>query len=178
MEFIAALKANRGSKMERTVGPAVKSAMLLLIAAFALSGCSRMASGPTFPSNPFAPEPVETPAPTVSTSPVARLEQQASGLGVSGYVAPSALSSMTEKDKSEAASAQFFALQFGRPGAPRNWSGDTGNSGEVTVGPFIRVNNLDCREFTHKVTVSGTGYTQDGTSCRESTGDWRVAAIG
>jgi len=83
---------------------------------------------------------------------------------------------MSDKDRLEAASAQFFALQFGRPGAPRRWSGDSGATGKITVGPFVRVNNLDCREFVHEVTIDQTSFEKRGTACREIDGSWRVVA--
>lgn len=156
----------------------MRSVALFAMVAVTISGCSRISSGPSFPSNVFEQQVVATPEPVATTSPVARLEQQASGLSLSGYVDAAALSSMTDKDKAEASNAQFFALQFGRPGAPRNWSGEAGATGEVTVGPFVRLNSLDCREFTHAVTVSGSTYTNTGTSCRELDGDWHPAATG
>ena len=90
------------------------------------------------------------------------------------FIDPAALAKMSDKDKQEAASAQYFAMQTGRPGAPRYWSGDSGAKGAVTVGPFVRVNERDCREFQHTVTINGTDYAKSGTSCRED-GNWLVA---
>lgn len=88
---------------------------------------------------------------------------------------PSAvLPQLSAKDKSEAASAQFFALQYGRVGAFRDWSADSANKGEVSVGPYVKVNNLDCREFSHTVIINKQRYTQSGTSCREADGQWHV----
>lgn len=172
------MKANQFVNPGASALHLLRTIALLGGAAVLISGCSRMASGPTFPSEPIVREAVATPEPTVAASPIARLEQQASDLSLSGYVDSTALQSMSAKDQSEATSAQFYALQFGRPGAPRTWSGDSGATGEVTVGPYIRVNNQDCREYTHEVTVSGTDYTHSGTSCREMNGDWRPAATG
>jgi len=90
------------------------------------------------------------------------------------FVSPQAFSIMSEADKVEASSAQFFALQFGRPGAARNWKSPTGVAGSITVGPFVRVNNLNCREFTNTVTIDGAVSVKRGTSCRESDGRWFV----
>ena len=81
---------------------------------------------------------------------------------------------MSAKERTEAASAQFNALQFGRAGAPRAWAGDRGATGSVTVGPPVPVNNLYCRNFTHVVTVSGQAYTKQGMACRETDGSWGV----
>lgn len=91
-----------------------------------------------------------------------------------GFVDPAALAKMTAKDSNEANSAQFYALQFGRPGAPRQWAGDAGTTGSVAVGPYVRVNNLDCRDFTHTVKMGGTDYVRKGTACREQNGNWNV----
>jgi surface antigen len=91
-----------------------------------------------------------------------------------GFVDPAALALMTAKDSNEANSAQFYALQFGRPGAPRQWAGDKGTTGTVAVGPYVRVNNLDCRDFTHTIKLGGTDYVKKGTACREQNGNWNV----
>jgi len=91
-----------------------------------------------------------------------------------GFVDGAALALMTAKDSAEANSAQFYALQFGRPGAPRQWTGDMGTTGSVAVGPYVRVNNLDCRDFTHTVKANGQDYVKKGTACREQNGNWAV----
>lgn len=91
-----------------------------------------------------------------------------------GFVDPAALALMTANDSAAANSAQFYALQFGRPGAPRAWAGDKGTTGSVAVGPYVRVNNLDCRDFTHTVKVNGQDYVKKGTACREQNGNWAV----
>lgn len=92
------------------------------------------------------------------------------------YVSSVAFNQMSDKDKIEATSAQFNALQFGRPGAPRNWNGLTNINGNITVGPFVRVNNLDCREFVHTVKIDQMPIVRNGTSCRGPDGNWTVEA--
>lgn len=94
---------------------------------------------------------------------------------VSGFLDPAAIGLLSAKERSEASTAQFNALQFGRPGAPRAWQGDAGATGQVMVGPYVRVNNIDCRDFTHTVTVSSQSYSRQGTACRELDGRWSVA---
>lgn len=144
------------------------------ILALALAGCSstgtsQVAQAPVV----VAPAPVVTqpmiPS-TAQTTQQARLTTSISN----GFVDPAALAVMTAKDSNEANSAQFYALQFGRPGAPRQWAGDKGTTGSVAVGPYVRVNNLDCRDFTHTVKVNGQDYVKKGTACREQTGNWNV----
>ena len=93
---------------------------------------------------------------------------------ISQFIDTKALSALSEKERIEAASAQFYALQYGRPGAPRLWQGDTGNSGKISVGPYVRVNARDCREFTHDVSTSAGQYTRSGMACRLEGGTWET----
>ncbi|WIY53683.1 RT0821/Lpp0805 family surface protein [Devosia sp. YIM 151766] len=144
----------------------------LPLLALALAGCSSTGTPRTVQApvqaQPVAVQPlVPTSAQTVQT---ARLTTSIAN----GFVDPAALSLMSAKDSTEANSAQFYALQFGRPGAPRQWAGDGGTTGSVAVGPYVRVNNLDCRDFTHTVKVNGTDYVRKGTACREQNGNWNV----
>src|SRR5690606_30447195 len=90
-----------------------------------------------------------------STTPQNRSQGTVASTDVANYVSPQAIRLMSDRERQEAGSAQFYALQFGRPGAPRTWQGDVGSAGSVTVGPYVRVNNLDCRDFTHTVTIEG-----------------------
>jgi surface antigen len=95
---------------------------------------------------------------------------------VTAFVDPAAVRLMSERDKTEAASAQFNALQFGRAGAPRAWTGGGGASGQVVVGPPVNVNSLYCRDFTHTVNVGGAAYIKKAMACRELDGRWNVVA--
>lgn len=144
------------------------------LVALALAGCSstgttqQMAAAPVVVTQPVVAQPmVPTSAETVQT---ARLTTSIAN----GFVDATALARMTAKDSNEANSAQFYALQFGRPGAPRQWAGDQGTTGSVAVGPYVRVNNLDCRDFTHTVKIGGADYVKKGTACREQNGNWNV----
>jgi surface antigen len=140
--------------------------------ALTLAGCA--STGPTQVAQaPVVMAPV-TPQPLVA-SPAQTTQQALLTTSVSnGFVDPGALAIMTAKDSAEANSAQFYALQFGRPGAPRQWAGDKGTTGTVAVGPYVRVNNLDCRDFTHTVKAGGKDYVKKGTACREQNGNWAV----
>jgi surface antigen len=139
-----------------------------LTAAALLTGCARLDSlGPSA----FAST-ADTPETTASATPT---EQFASST-ILLFLDPTAAEKMSDKEKAEAASAQYYALQFGRPGAPRQWQGDVSASGEVTVGPFVRVNELDCRDFSHLVKIGETSYPRSGTACREAGGEWVVVA--
>lgn len=141
--------------------------LVLTLAACSNTGTSQLVQAPvaTAPAvtRPLVPTPAQTTQQALLTTSVAN-----------GFVDPAALAIMSAKDSAEANSAQFYALQFGRPGAPRNWSGDKGTSGSVAVGPYVRVNNLDCRDFTHTVKANGQDYVKKGTACREQNGNWTV----
>lgn len=139
---------------------------IVLVAALALSGCARLADGGSIPQ--FGPDASAVPVSTADA---------ASATDISAFVDSAAVSQLSKKEKTEAASAQYYALQFGRPGAPRSWQGDTGASGRVSVGPYVRVNSLDCRDFSHSVSVAGKSYERKGTACRETDGSWNVADV-
>lgn len=149
-----------------------------LFPAVLLAGCSSMGTQ--------APTPVVTaplPTTTMVQPPVSTLpspaQTTATALATTNaidFLDPAAVPRLTQKDRTQASSAQFYALQFGRPGAPRSWVGDNGTKGSVNVGPYVRVNNLDCRDFTHQVTIAGATFTRKGTACREVDGTWSVVS--
>jgi len=153
---------------------------LPVLAMLLLAGCSMgpstsdIAVGPTLPqpNSTLATQPQITPARVPSPTDIQPTTVAMND--VSAFVDGSILGQLSAKDKSEAASAQFNALTFGRPGAPRTWNGDKGVAGSVTVGPYVRVNNIDCRDFTHTVTVGGAPHARKGTACRDATGSWSV----
>ena len=117
---------------------------------------------------PVDQTPITAPAQTISTA--------AATTDASAFVDPTAFALLSAKSKAEVSTAQFNALQFGRVGAPRNWFGDSGQSGNVMVGPYVRVNLIDCRDFTNTVTVGGQDYVKKGIACRETDGSWTVSA--
>lgn len=142
----------------------------LILPALALGAC---ATAPVMaPASAPAPAPVN---PAQLTAPATTTAVAASMTDVSAFVDAAAFSRMSAKSRTEASSAQFNALQFGRVGAPRNWVGDNGQSGVVTVGPYVRVNLIDCRDFTHTVSIGGQNYVSKGTACREANGSWIVS---
>lgn len=152
-----------------------KIAVLLLLV-ISITGCSRLGSGGpgvrlgTQANPPVVSGQEQKPA----IEPGLATQTSLAQTEISTFVAASAVKLLVEADKKEAASAQFYALQFGRPGAPRRWQGSSGAAGKVSVGPYVRVNNLDCREFSHEIVVSGTTYPKSGTACREGDGRWSV----
>jgi len=144
-------------------------AVIAISTIIAMSACARFDA--SLGSNSRASSPIanSSPLPAPSTP-----STEFASTGILSFLPQQALTTMSEREKSEAASAQFYALQFGRVGATREWSGDSSTRGEISVGPYIKVNKLDCREFNHLVIVSGTRYSKSGTSCREQDGQWNV----
>ncbi|HZY68655.1 MAG TPA: hypothetical protein VFE52_08710 [Devosia sp.] len=148
------------------------SRAFLLLPVLALAAC---ATAPTMSTVATAPT-VAAIDPAQLQAPAATRAVAASMTDVSAFVDATAIGLLSEKSRAEASGAQFNALQFGRVGAPRNWVGDNGQAGAVTVGPYVRVNLIDCRDFTHTVTISGQDYVKKGTACREADGSWTVSA--
>ena len=38
----------------------------------------------------------------------------------------------------------------------------------MTVGPYVRVNLIDCRDFTHTVTIGGQNFVKKGTEVAQA----------
>lgn len=151
-------------------------AIALVSLALVVAGCSRTTNFQA-PGQIAMPQPtVLTPAPQpVQPTDTAPIQQARLDPGSYDYIDGAVLGQLSTAQRSAANDAQFYALQFGRPGAPRSWSSG-GASGQVSVGPYVRVNNLDCREFSHRVTLDGQTFTRSGTACREVDGAWGVTA--
>ncbi len=150
--------------------------LLPLLSVLALAGCSSSAQNRPVSTGPVVAAPVVQPA--IVTPPQATPAQVTADAramtNISDFLDPTAVAALTPSSLNQAAGAQFNVLQFGRPGAPRNWQGDNGASGQVTVGPYVRVNSIDCRDYTHVVTISGKSYSRKGTACRAADGHWTV----
>ncbi|MGN6683047.1 MAG: hypothetical protein ACTHKD_03440 [Devosia sp.] len=146
---------------------------LSLLPVLALAACATAPTVTNIATGPATTAPADQ---MVLTAPAQTISSAAATMDVSAFVDPTAYALLSGKSKSEASSAQFNALQFGRVGAPRVWQGDKGQAGSITVGPYVRVNLIDCRDFTNTVTISGQSYVKKGTACREADGSWTVTA--
>jgi surface antigen len=83
--------------------------------------------------------------------------------------------SLQESDRPIALRAEYEALEYSRAGEPTEWRNpETGNSGNVVVGASYEVNRLDCREYTHTVSIGGRTRVAKGTACRQPGGTWRM----
>ncbi len=71
--------------------------------------------------------------------------------------------------------AEYEALEYGRGGQPTEWRSPSGQvSGKVEVGGVTRVNRLDCRDYTHNISIGGRMRVVQGTACRQPDGVWRI----
>jgi len=151
--------------------------LIPLLGVMTLAGCASIGSSATnFSQGATLPQPnAALQTASLQPAPAQQIASAQAMTDITAFIDPAAVGLLSANEKTEASSAQFNALQFGRPGAPRSWQGDKGASGQVTVGPYVRVNNIDCRDFTHTVTISGKPYARQGTACRELDGRWSVA---
>jgi surface antigen len=153
-------------------------ASLVLLAGCSMGPSQEASLGPTLAQpNPAFSGPMAPAAPPVDGSTQVTAQTAATGVSIADlgtYIDAGALGQLNGTDKEEAASAQFNALTFGRPAAPRQWAGSSGAKGQVIVGPYVRVNNIDCRDFTNTVTIAGKDYVKKGTACRTADGGWSV----
>ena len=143
-----------------------------LFAVLLLAGCggtstSQLQSQPTpiqaTPGSvlaPIAPEP---------TTPIVVADNAQTAGDVSACIDAGAYAKLSATERADAAVAQFNALKFSRPGAPRIWGKSGGTSGSVTVGPPVKVNNTNCRNYTHVVTIAGAAFSKQGTACQDPT---------
>lgn len=79
---------------------------------------------------------------------------------------------LSKGDRRKALEAEYRALEYTQSGQAVAWSGNGGRSGEVVPAQPYRVGSQDCRQYTHKVTVSGQARTARGTACRNTDGSW------
>ena len=157
---------------------ALSVAALVSLAGCATNEASHYSQGPMLGSyTPAAAEATPADTTVANTPPPSQaVSTGVSSLDISGFVDPAAYSAMSDSSKSAAGSAQYYALQFGRVGAARTWTGDNNVSGQVNVGPYVKVNTRDCRDFTNVVNVGSKSYTKRGTACREDSGGWTVGS--
>lgn len=153
----------------------IRSARLLPAAALLLlAGCTSTAQNPQYASGPVVTTAAPPPVQTAQLAPREQTALAQAMTDISGFIDPAGYKLMSSRDQLEASGAQFNALEYGRPGAPRSWQGDSAHSGQVTVGPDLLVNNTRCRLFTHTVTVDGKPYVRKGQACREQAAGWMV----
>ncbi|MCS0501107.1 glycine zipper domain-containing protein [Ancylobacter mangrovi] len=99
------------------------------------------------------------------------------GAAIGGLVGTAIGSALDDQDRQRAQAAQTQALEYGSPGAPVSWRGDSGAYGTIVPGPtYARGGSPRCREFTHTIYVDGQPQTARGTACRNPDGTWSPVA--
>ncbi len=98
----------------------------------------------------------------------------AAGAVVGGFLGNALGSELDAADRQRAADAQYRALEYGRTGAPVEWRGRRGRYGDVVAGSPYRVNDYNCRDFTHTIYIDGRPETARGTACKQPDGTWQV----
>ncbi len=150
-----------------------------VVSLLVLAGCATNSSS-NYSQEPMlgTPQPtVEAPPPVDNTPPPSQVVSSGvDNLDIASFTDPGGFAAMADTDKSQAASAQYYALQFGRVGAARTWAGSGSVTGQISVGPFVKVNNSDCRDFTNIVNAGSKSYTKRGTACRGADGTWMVGS--
>jgi surface antigen len=77
-------------------------------------------------------------------------------------------------DRKIGLNAEYRALERGEAGIAVEWRGRAGSAGVVVPGPPYRINDYDCRRFTHTVSVKETTESATATACRTPEGVWRL----
>ena len=132
----------------------LKPMFAALFMAFALAGC--MATAPREVSVPVQ-VPSAAPAPAVA----------------SGAIAGPLGNSLDDKDRLAASDAQLAAVDSGQK---RTWRGAKGAYGFVEPGAEMARAEGSCREYTHKVYVSGRPHSGQGLACRTPDKGWRIVS--
>ena len=84
---------------------------------------------------------------------------------------------LNDEDRRLAYEAQLTALDRGAPGAPVPWRNEAnGRYGNIVAGPVYSQKGLQCRGFSHTITVNGDIKSARGTACKSPEGAWAAAA--
>lgn len=99
------------------------------------------------------------------------------GALIGGLVGGTIGNALDEQDRRRAYDAEMQALEYGSPGAPVSWRGESGNYGTIVAGPaYARSGSPRCREYTHTIYINGQPQTARGTACRNPDGTWTPVA--
>lgn len=94
-----------------------------------------------------------------------------------GLISPKLTAVLNDDDRRLAYDAQLAALDRGAPGAPVPWrNAASGHYGNIVAGPVYDQKGLQCRGFSHTITVNGELKGARGTACRSPEGAWAAAA--
>lgn len=142
------------------IAPRIASVACLGLAV-ALAGCGTSPVGPG-PAAPASTVPfVVAGTPTMTA----------------GLVGTTVGADLPAADRNVGLEAEYRALEFGTAGTPVAWTGSqSGVTGEVVPGARYRVNEFECRDYTHTLMRGGQTEAARGTACREADGSWAPVA--
>src|ERR1700710_2651043 len=150
--------------------------VLLLVTALALGGCdlTSKAAGEGTSANAFS-------GATGSVSGAAGDRATASAALTNAELArligTKIGAALNDDDRRFAYEAQIKALESGSPGAPVPWRNPaSGRYGNIVPGPAYDRKGVQCRGYSHSVTIGGQLEIARGTACRSPDGVW--TAIG
>ena len=95
------------------------------------------------------------------------------GALVGGFIGNEIGANLDANDRRLAVDAEFRALEYGRAGVPVQWRGRSGRYGDVIAGAQYRVNDTNCRDYTHTIYIDGRPEVARGTACRQPDGTWQ-----
>ena len=98
----------------------------------------------------------------------------AAGAVIGGFIGNSIGADLDANDRRLASNAEYRALEYGRTGAPVEWRGRSGRYGDVVAGSAYRVNDYNCRDYTHTIYIDGRPQVARGTACKQPDGTWRT----
>lgn len=131
----------------RRRAPASKVVVSLMAALIVLAGCSASRGGPEL-----------------------RLAVPLKDAGVlSGKLG----AGLPEQALARAAEAEYRALEGGQTGAPVAWKHSDAVFGSVVPQQPYSVGSINCRRYSHTISVSGETRAASGTACRQENGSWR-----
>ncbi len=131
----------------------------LIAGAAALAGCQSASTTLTDPLTAYAPEPATQQPAT-----------QQPGTLVGGQIG----AGLDPADQHTAIAAEYEALEHGATGVPVRWTGRANSRGEVVAGPPYQVNDRQCRQYTHTVTIGDKVESARAAACRVADGGWQV----
>ncbi|MGQ0674148.1 MAG: RT0821/Lpp0805 family surface protein [Hyphomicrobium sp.] len=106
-----------------------------------------------------------------------RVAATAIGAVLGGIVGSEIGRSMDQQDRFLAQQAEFDAFERGRSGQGRQWRNpDNGHYGEIIPTRPYKRGVADCRDYTHKVYISGRPQAMRGTACRNADGTWTTVS--
>jgi surface antigen len=95
------------------------------------------------------------------------------GAATGGVLGSAIGENLDERDRRRAFAAEMQALEYGEPGTPIGWRGDTaGRHGTVIPGAYYETRGTRCRAYTHAIYIDGKPQTARSTACRNADGSW------